>query len=48
LHFELEIFGIEENAGILLNFAIHTDIALLHQARANAASAETLAKENVL
>jgi hypothetical protein len=47
LHFELEIFGVKENTGVFLNLAVDADIALLHQARTNAAGAETLAEENV-
>ena len=48
LHFELEVFGIKESAGVFLHLAIDADVALLHQASADAAGAETLAEEDVL
>ena len=48
LHFELEIVEVKENARVFLYLAIDTDVALLHQARTNAASAKTLAEEDVL
>jgi hypothetical protein len=48
LNFELEIFRIKENTGVFLNLTVHAHIALLHQACADTACAETLAKEDVL
>ena len=47
LHFELEVFGIKKDTGVFLDFTVNTHVALLHQAGANAAGAETLAEEDV-
>jgi hypothetical protein len=47
LHFELEMLGVKKHTGVFLHFAVHADVALLHQACAYAACPETLAEENV-